>query len=68
MLHSKWGTASWSGEIDATAAPQAQVIDLMEALKKSLGMGEAEEHRGAKKAAAEPSAGKGKSKKSASRR
>jgi DNA end-binding protein Ku len=53
------------------AAPQAQVIDLMEALKKSLGMAEGEKPK-AKKAAAhaaeEAPARKGKSKKTAGRR
>ena len=51
------------------AAPQAQVIDLMEALKKSLGMGEgAASKPKAKKAAGEESERKGKARKSAGRR
>jgi DNA end-binding protein Ku len=50
------------------AAPQAQVIDLMEALKKSLGMGEGGAKPKAKKAAGEESERKAKPKKSAGRR
>jgi DNA end-binding protein Ku len=50
------------------AAPQAQVIDLMEALKKSLGMGDGEAAKPKAKKAAGESGGKAKSKKSASRR
>jgi DNA end-binding protein Ku len=44
------------------AAPQAQVIDLMEALKKSLGMGDGAKAKATKKAAGDESASKGKSK------
>ncbi len=52
------------------AAPQAQVIDLMEALKKSLGMGEGAAKPKAKKAAGgeESTERKGKAKKTAGRR
>ncbi len=50
------------------AAPQAQVIDLMEALKKSLGMGEGAAKPKAKKAAGEESERKAKPKKTAGRR
>jgi DNA end-binding protein Ku len=50
-------------------APQAQVIDLMEALKKSLGMGEGSAAKPkAKKAAGEETERKGKTKKTAGRR
>lgn len=51
------------------AAPQAQVIDLMEALKKSLGMGDgAAKPKTTKKAAGEEPERKGKAKKTAGRR
>jgi len=50
------------------AAPQAQVIDLMEALKKSLGMGDGAAKPKAKKAGGEESERKVKPKKSAGRR
>jgi DNA end-binding protein Ku len=50
------------------AAPQAQVIDLMEALKKSLGMGDGAAKPRAKKAQGEESERKAKPKKSAGRR
>lgn len=49
-------------------APQAQVIDLMEALKKSLGMGEGAAKPKAKKAAGEEGERKAKPKKTAGRR
>lgn len=52
------------------AAPQAQVIDLMEALKKSLGMGDGAGAKAAKakKASGEETERKGKAKKTAGRR
>ena len=53
------------------AAPQAQVIDLMEALKKSLGMGDgaaAAKPKAKKAAGGEETEGKGKTKKTAGRR
>ena len=52
------------------AAPQAQVIDLMEALKKSLGMGDgaAAKPKAKKAAAGDESERKGKAKKTAGRR
>lgn len=49
-------------------APQAQVIDLMEALKKSLGMGEGAAKPKAKKAGGEETERKAKPKKTAGRR
>ncbi|HEY8144492.1 MAG TPA: Ku protein [Kofleriaceae bacterium] len=50
------------------AAPQAQVIDLMEALKKSLGMGDGAAKPKTKKAAGEETERKSKTKKTAGRR
>ena len=50
------------------AAPQAQVIDLMEALKKSLGMGEGGASKPKAKKAADEGERKGKARKSAGRR